>query len=167
MISATRFSASALVLAAHHTASGSATRQPARMPFDPAPRREAFLFNLPKNHLVRSDLDLLVLYHALDRGPRGHAVLEGAVVLQFAHGQLAAHAPGVEHEAVGIEHRVAVGKPFAAGQHPVDLLEIAVEGFEPRLLQVRMGRRIGSVALRPTDVRMRRMDAAGKEADEP
>src|SRR5262245_9220302 len=45
-----------------------------------------------------SHLDLLVLRHALHGGPLHHAVLEGGVVLELAHRQLAAHPPGVEDE---------------------------------------------------------------------
>ena len=80
----------------------------------------------------RLHLDLLVLDHAADGGPLEHAVLERGVVLELAHRQLAAHAPGVEDEAVGIEHGIFVGKPFAPGQHAVDLLQIAVEGLAGR-----------------------------------
>src|SRR6266540_1919592 len=65
----------------------------------------------------RSHLDLLVRSHALDGGTLKHPVLERRVVLHLPHGELAADAPGVEHEAVRIEHRVLLGKPVESGQH--------------------------------------------------
>src|SRR5262245_16384079 len=98
MTSATRFSASAAALAAHHKASATSRLKPARMPFDPAPRLRMVLFSLLKRQLIRSDLNFLVFHHALDRRPRQHAVLEGGVILQFADRQLAPRPPGVEHE---------------------------------------------------------------------
>ena len=47
----------------------------------------------------------------------------GRVVLKLRHRQLAPHAPGVENKRIGVEDRVAVGKPFAAGQHTIDLFQ--------------------------------------------
>ena len=94
-----------------------------------------------------------------------HAVLVRGVVLELAHRQLAAHAPGVEDEGVGIEHGIFIGQPFAPGQHAVDLLQIAVEGLQAGVLDARIGRGVGSVALGPADMGVRRMHAGGKEAD--
>src|SRR5262249_28454084 len=82
----------------------------------------------------RSNLDLLVLHHALDGGTLEHAVLEHGVILELRHRQLAADSPGVEDEAIGIEHGVLVGKPFPSRQLAVDLLQVAVEGLEARFL---------------------------------
>ena len=66
-----------------------------------------------------SDLELLILDHAAHRGALQHAVLEGGVVFQLDHRQLAAHAPSVEDEAIGVEHGVlAVGEPLSTGQQP-------------------------------------------------
>src|SRR5215472_7394910 len=92
---------------------------------DPAP-------NAPR---TASDLDLLVLDHAFDRGARDHAVLERGVVLELSHRQLAAHAPGVEHEAIRIDHGIFVAEPLAPSEPPVDLFEIAVEGLESHFLE--------------------------------
>src|SRR5262245_35600157 len=61
----------------------------------------------------RSQLDLLVLHHLCNGRTLEHPVLERGVVLELAHRQLAADAPGVEHEAVGIDDRVLVGEPLA------------------------------------------------------
>src|SRR5262249_15605876 len=102
--------------------------------------------------LSRSHLDLLVLERALHRRPRHHAILERGVVLELAHWQLAAHTPGVEHERVGIDHGVLVAYPFASGEPAVDLLQVTVEGLEPGLLDQRIGRGIGGVALGPADM---------------
>src|SRR5438128_3096412 len=95
----------------------------------------------------RSHLDLLVRDHALHGGALEHAVLERGVVLELAHRQLAAHAPAVEHEAIGIEHGILVAEPFPARQHAVNLLEIAVEGLQAGLLDAGKGGLIGGVAL--------------------
>src|SRR5215470_12290307 len=114
----------------------------------------------------RSDLDLLVLDDAFDRGTLEHAILERRVVLELPHRQLAAHAPGVEHEAVRIDHGVLVAEPFPARELAVDLLQIAVEGFQPRLLERGESRRVGCVALGPTDMGMRGMHARREEADQ-
>jgi hypothetical protein len=54
------------------------------------------------------DLEALVGDDPLDRRALEHAVLEGAVVFELRHRQLAAHAPHVEHEGIGVEHRVLV-----------------------------------------------------------
>src|SRR5213593_1548562 len=83
----------------------------------------------------RSDLDLLILDDAFDGGTREHAILKRRVVLELSHWQLAAHSPGVEHEAIGIDHRILVAEPFASRQFPVDLLQIAVEGLETHFLE--------------------------------
>src|SRR6266536_448525 len=81
----------------------------------------------------RSDLDLLLLHDALDCGALEHSVLQRTVILEFFHRQLAAHAPGVEHEGIGIEHGVFFREPFPTRQHIVDLPQIAVERLEPGL----------------------------------
>src|SRR5262245_19745408 len=73
---------------------------------------------------ARSDLDLLVLDDAPDGGTLEHAVLEGGVILELRHRQLAAHAPGVEDEAIGIDHGIFVAEPFASGEPAVDLLQV-------------------------------------------
>ena len=84
-----------------------------------------------------SNLDLLVLHHAPDGRPLEHPVLECGVVLELAHRQLAAHAPSVEDEAIGIEDGLAIREPFASHQHAVDLLQVAVEGLEAGFLNSR------------------------------
>jgi hypothetical protein len=60
-----------------------------------------------------SHLDLFAVHHASDRRPFDHPVLECRVVLELSHRELAAHTPRVEDEAIGIEHGVAIGEPFA------------------------------------------------------
>src|SRR5207237_8092272 len=89
---------------------------------------------------------LLVRDHAADGGTLEHAVLVCGVVLKFSHRQLAAHAPGVKDEPVWIEHRIAVREPFAAGEYPVDLFQIGVEGLKPHVLDARKRRSIGGIA---------------------
>src|SRR5262249_57606346 len=84
---------------------------------------------------ARSDLDLLVLHHAFDGGTLEHAVLERGVVLELRHRQLAAESPGVEDEAIGIEHGGLVAEPFPSRQLAVDLLQVAVEGLKTPFLQ--------------------------------
>ena len=111
-----------------------------------------------------SELDLLLLDHALDRRTLHHPVLERRVVLEFRHRQLAAHAPGVEHEAVRIDHGVAVGEPLPPGKLLVDLLQIPVEGLEAGLLDGRKCDLIGGVTLRPIEVGMRGMYARCEES---
>src|ERR1700722_4624910 len=66
-----------------------------------------------------SHLDLFVLGNALHGRSLHHAILEGGVVLELAHGQLAAQAPGVEDERIGIEDREPLGEPLAAVEHSV------------------------------------------------
>src|SRR5262249_37967758 len=75
------------------------------------------------------ELDPLLDQPALHRWPLRHAVLERGVVRQVHDRQLAPHAPDVEHEGVGVEHRVRPGEPLAPGVHPVDLLQVLVEGL--------------------------------------
>jgi ATPase family associated with various cellular activities (AAA) len=60
----------------------------------------------PNSNLL--DLEALVGDDALHRRAFEHAVLEGAVVLELRHRQLAPHAPHVKHEGIGVEHRVLV-----------------------------------------------------------
>jgi hypothetical protein len=61
----------------------------------------------------RSHLDLFAVKHARNGWPLKHPVFERGVVPELAHGKIAAHAPSIENEAVGIEHRITVGKPLA------------------------------------------------------
>src|SRR5215472_13261076 len=61
-----------------------------------------------------SDLHLLIRDHASGGRPLEQPILVRRVIFQLLHRQFAAHAPGVKHESVGIEHRIAVGQPFAA-----------------------------------------------------
>src|SRR6516164_5638415 len=103
----------------------------------------------------RSDLDLLVLHHPFDGGTLEHALLERGVVLELRHRQLAAESPGVEDEAIGIEHGVLVAEPFPSRQLAVDLLQVAVEGLEARFLERGKGGRVGRVALGPADMGVR------------
>src|SRR5271156_3383061 len=84
--------------------------------------------------LGRSKLHLLLLDHALDRGTLQHAILESRVVLEFRHRQFAAHAPGVEDEAIRIEDGIAVGEPLPPVETRVELLEVVVEGLETGVL---------------------------------
>ena len=121
---------------------------------------------LPFGFMNIWSVDLLVLHDALDRRALDHAVLERGVVLELAHRQLAPHAPGVEHEAIGIEHRVLVAEPFAARQHAVDLLQVAVEGLEAGFLDAGNADGSARVALGPADMGVRGMHAGGKEADQ-
>src|SRR5688500_8195824 len=60
------------------------------------------------------ELEPFVGDHALHRRALHHAVLERGVVRKLRHRLAAARMPEVEHEGVGIEHRVVVGKPLAA-----------------------------------------------------
>src|SRR5262245_58289692 len=112
-----------------------------------------------------SDLDLLVLDHAFDGGAPDHAILERGIILELSHRQLAPHAPGVEHEAVGIDHRVFVAEPLASREPGVDLLQVPVESLEPGFLERGEGRRVRRVALGPPDVGVRGVYACGEEAD--
>ena len=84
--------------------------------------------------IALSELDLLVIEGAPDSGTLEHPVLERGLVRQLGHRKLAAHSPGVEDEAVGIEHGIPSGKPFTPGQHAVDLLQITMERLESHLL---------------------------------
>src|SRR5205823_4752321 len=59
-----------------------------------------------------SGLELLVLCDALHGRTLEHAILEGGVVLELGHRHLAADAPRIEDEAVGIEHGILVRKPL-------------------------------------------------------
>jgi hypothetical protein len=74
-----------------------------------------------------SNLYLFAVHHTPDRWPFEHPVLECRVVLELSHRELAANTPHVEDEAIGIEHGVAIGEPFAFRQRSVDLLQVAVE----------------------------------------
>src|SRR6476620_8515324 len=82
-----------------------------------------------------SQLYLFAFHHTSDRRPFEHPVLECRVVLELSHRELAAHTPGVEDEAIGIEHGVAIGEPFAFRQHAVDLLQVSVERLKAGLFE--------------------------------
>ena len=84
----------------------------------------------------------------------------------FAASVHPAHAPGVEHEGVRIEHRILVADPLAARELLVDLLEMAVEGLQPLRPDAGQRRLLFRIALRPPDMGMRRVHAGGKEADQ-
>ena len=105
-----------------------------------------------------------------DRGALDHAVLERGVVLELAHGQLAPDTPGVEDEAVGIEHGVLISEPFAPRQPVIDLLQVAVEGLEARLplsWDTRMDRRRSARAARHGRARDARSRQRSRSATAP
>ena len=110
--------------------------------------------------------DSFLLEHAADGRTLLHAILERGVVLKIAHWELAPDSPSVEHEPIGIDHGVSVEEPVLAGQHVVDLLEVAVKGLQTARFERRKHRGIGRVPFRPADVGVRRMHARGEEADQ-
>src|SRR6267378_2206888 len=111
-------------------------------------------------------LDAFVRDDALHRRALRHAVLEGGVMLQLRHGQLALQAPGVEHQGIGVEHRILVGQPLAPRVHRVDLLQVFVEALLPHRLDAGEGRLVLGIALGPADVAVRGMHARGEKADD-
>jgi hypothetical protein len=113
-----------------------------------------------------SHLYLFAFHHTSDRRPFEHPVLECCVVLELSHRELAAHTPRVEDEAIGIEHGVAIGEPFAFRQHAVDLLQVTVKSPEAGVFERGEGSRIERIALGSADMGECHMHAARKEADE-
>src|SRR6266851_1374670 len=111
-------------------------------------------------------LHALVGENALHRRALRHAVLERGVVFKLRHGQLAPLAPGVEHQGVGVEHRVFVGQPLAPRVHGVDLLQVFAERLLPHRLDAGEGRLVLGVALGPADVGVRGMHAGREKADD-
>src|SRR5258708_15355622 len=87
-------------------------RFPADSTFGPRAIRMAIIIRPCVSRAKPLQLHALVGEDALHRGALRHAVLERAVVFKLRHGQLAPLAPGVEHQGVGIEHRVFVGQPL-------------------------------------------------------
>src|SRR5260370_40343093 len=114
---------------------------------------------------TRSERDLLFLHHASNSRTLEHAVLEPGVILKLVHRELAANAPGVEDEAIRIDHRILVGKPFAPRQHAIALLQLAVEGLAAGFLEGGKSRWIARVALGSADMGMRGMHARCEEHD--
>ena len=53
--------------------------------------------------------------------------------------------PLADDEAIGIEHGVAIGEPFAFRQHAVDLLQVAVESLKAGVFERGEGSRIGRI----------------------
>jgi hypothetical protein len=115
----------------------------------------------PNSHLY-----LFAVHHTPDRTSFEHPVLERRVVLELSHRELAANTPRVEDEAIGIEHGVAMGEPFALRQHAVDLLQVAVESLKAGVFERGEGGRIGRIPLGSADMGECHMHAARKEADE-
>ena len=111
-------------------------------------------------------LYLFAVHHTPDRRPFEHPVLECRVVLELSHRELAANTPRVEDEAIGIEHGVAIGEPFAFRQHAVDLLQVAVESLKAGVFERGEGSQIGRIPLGSADMGECHMHAARKEADE-
>src|SRR5438309_638663 len=111
-------------------------------------------------------LDTLIGDDALHGRALRHAVLQGGVVLQLRHRQLALFAPGVEHQGIGVEHRIFVGQPLAPRVHAVDLLQVFVEALLPHRLDAGEGRLVLGVALGPADVAVRGMHARRETADD-
>src|SRR2546426_10895223 len=74
-------------------------------------------------------LDALVGEDALHGRALRHAVLEGGVVLQLRHGQLALFSPGVEPQGIGAEHRLLVAQPLAPHVQAADPLRASVQAL--------------------------------------